>query len=86
MLGRVLRWLGPDDGGDPVDATDGLDRAAPNVECGGDGPRRRYTCAECDAEIEGFGPDRQVTCPECETDYCNCSPVDRPPVSAIHRY
>ncbi|MFD1633249.1 hypothetical protein ACOZ4L_08645 [Haloplanus ruber] len=68
MLGRVLGWLGVGDGGGEDAGTDtDLDWVDPNVEYGGDGPLRRYTCAECDAPIEGFGPDRQVTCADCGT-------------------
>jgi len=68
MLGRVLGWLGLVDGDEDDDGGDAnLDWADPATEYGGDGPRRRYTCAECGATIEGVGPDTQVECPDCET-------------------
>lgn len=67
MLGRVLTWVGlGDDSADPDPDLD-LDWADPETEYGGDGPVRRYVCAECGATTEGVGPDEQVVCPECET-------------------
>ncbi|MFB6101635.1 MAG: hypothetical protein ABEJ73_03630 [Haloplanus sp.] len=71
MLGRVLRLLGlggksEGDGAGAGDAAD-FDWVDPETEYGGDGPQRRYTCAECGATIEGLGSDHQVACPDCDT-------------------
>jgi DNA-directed RNA polymerase subunit RPC12/RpoP len=68
MLGRLLDALGLTGDDDPAtDEADGLDWTAPDAEYGGEGPTRRYACAECGAAIEGVGPDEQLQCPDCGT-------------------
>ncbi|MFB6194838.1 MAG: hypothetical protein ABEI80_01600 [Haloplanus sp.] len=68
MLGRVLDWLGLGGDGDGNGAADAdLDWTDPDIEYGGTGPPRRYTCTECGGTIEGVGPDDEVTCPACNT-------------------
>ena len=66
MLGRVLAWLGSNDDAEDGDEVD-VDWVDPETEYGGDGPVRRYVCAECGATTEGVGPDEQVACPDCGT-------------------
>ncbi|WP_299334732.1 hypothetical protein [Haloplanus sp.] len=64
MFGRVLSWLGS---GDDTDTDTDLDWTDPETEYGGDGPVRRYVCAECGATVKGVGPGERVTCPGCGT-------------------
>ena len=77
MLGRVARWmgLGPDDA-DERASEDVGDWASEDVEYGGDGPTRRYTCPECGGTVTRDGPDRQATCPDCETVFKNVLVAD----------
>jgi uncharacterized protein len=51
------------------------------------GPRGADRATGCRADRGGDAEASRLAgdCPPSHTDYCNCSPVDRPPVSAIHR-